>query len=367
MFSMNLQVTQISDKKDFDKYLSLVESFDVINPFYKILGASLDEHAFDELHYFTLLDSNETVLILMPFFLRRIPYLDQDQVYFDVISPYVYSGPLYNYNMSRGYLIRFWELVDTWYKTHHVVSEFMRFSLNHNHQFYSGTLVPSLSNVKGKLLDPETQWDLFKQKVRNNYRKGQGSGLQAKFYTQEAALEQLSLFYDIYLATMSRIDADSSYFYSYHYFKSILTLSDENAYIVLVYKDDVPISTELILIDGTTLYSFLGGTLADYFQYRPNDFLKIEVMRWAYGQGYEYYLLGGGRLDGDTLYQYKKSFFPDDEDAIYYTGRKIINQAQYDYLNNLLNTPVILDEPINGGSDNPHFFPAYRRFQLKKD
>ena len=37
-------------------------------------------------------------------------------------------------------------------------------------------------------------------------------------------------------------------------------------------------SGEIILIAGDTLYSYLGGTLSDYFKYRPNDFLKIEVM-----------------------------------------------------------------------------------------
>ena len=80
----------------------------------------------------------------MPFLLRKVPYKDQEETYYDVISPYGYSGPLFNKNMSRGYLILFWEAVDSWYQENHVVSEFVRFSLNHNYQKSCLLLIISL-------------------------------------------------------------------------------------------------------------------------------------------------------------------------------------------------------------------------------
>ncbi|GGK28908.1 hypothetical protein GCM10007962_23920 [Yeosuana aromativorans] len=363
---MKLLVNKISNEADFKHYLTLVESFDIINPFYKILGSNINEIIDDKLRYFTFLDKEGDILILMPFLLRKVPYKDHEVTYFDVVSPYGYSGPLYNEDMSRGYLILFWEAVDAWYKDNNVVSEFIRFSLNHNFQFYSGVLVPTLTNVKGKLIQEQAQWDRFKQKVRNNYRKSLEHNLEAKFLCKDITNSDIEIYYDIYIQTMNRIGAEDDYFYSLEYFKNIIQLSQGNFVVVLIYKGNIAISAELILIAGNTLYSYLGGTLADYFHCRPNDFLKIEVMKWAKSHNYKYYLLGGGRVDNDTLYQYKKSFFPYDKDVIYYTGRKIVNEAMYHKLDTIMNANVIVDGVESEEKpDKSNYFPAYRKYLNK--
>lgn len=359
---MTLKVNKILNEDDFNHYLKIIESFEIINPFYKILGSNLNKIIGEKLKYFSFVSDDGKVLILMPFLLRKIPNTDQKDTYFDVISPYGYSGPLFNNSMSRGYLILFWEAVDNWYKNNNVVSEFIRFSLNHNFQFYSGVLIPTLTNVNGKILKENEQWLNFKQKVRNNYRKSLEYNLTVKYLRQDITEEDINTYYNIYIETMNRIGADSLYFYSLEYFKNIIKLSSNNFVIVLVYKDAIAISAELILIAGDTLYSFLGGTKSDYFNCRPNDFLKIEVMKWAKKHHYQYYLLGGGRSDNDSLYQYKKTFFPNDKDIIYYTGRKIINQKIYDKLDEILNYDVVIDGVNNEfKTEKTNYFPIYRR------
>jgi len=366
---MKLHINNITNKEDFSTYLEVVSSFDVINPFYAIYGAALGDELFDALHYFTFSNDVGEVLVLMPFNLRKVPYQDGETTYYDVVSPYGYSGPLYNQDMSRGYLINFWEQVDIWYAKNNVVSEFMRFSLNNNHQFYSGILVPTLTNVKGRLKDPALHWQLFKQKVRNNYRKSKKGGLEAKFFTSDSVEhENIKSFFEIYTKTMSRIGADANYFHTLTYFKNLLELSQNNYVLVLIYKDAIPISGEIVLIAGDTLYSYLGGTLCNYFKYRPNDFLKIEVMTWAYNHQYKNYLLGGGRHDGDSLYQYKKTFFNKDIDITYYTGRKIINPEVYNQLDTLLNMTIdaATDTTVDQSEQGLEYFPAYRKFQLEK-
>jgi hypothetical protein len=365
---MKLVVNKILDKNDFNNYLKTVESFEVINPFYKILGADISNLSDNQLCYFTLFNDDEVLLILMPFLLRKIPYQIEEMPYYDVISPYGFSGPLFNDTISRGYLILFWEEVDAWYTKNNVVSEFIRFSLNHNHQFYSGLLVPTLKNVNGKILKKEKQWHVLKQKARNNYRKSLNNRLHIKVISNDITDLDISNFYSIYIHTMQRIDADVEYFYSIDYFKKIIALSKNNVAMAFVCKDNITISVELILIAGDTLYSFLGGTIAEAFNLRPNDFLKIEVMKWASVHGYKYYLLGGGRKDNDSLYQYKKSFFPNDKDLIYYTGRKIINKEIYNKLDKIRNSHVITEdiglEEIKK-EDKISFFPAYRKNVFK--
>ena len=156
---------------------------------------------------------------------------------------------------------------------------------------------------------------------------------------------------------MNRKNASKKYLYPLSYFKKLFKENIGKCAIVLIYKENIAISTELILLSNDTIYSFLGGTLEDYFHTRPNDFLKIEVMKWARKHNIKYYVLGGGIDDDDDLYKYKKSFFPNDKDVIFYTGNKIINKNIYSkLLNKKLKT--IKDETKENNYTN--YFPEYR-------
>jgi lipid II:glycine glycyltransferase (peptidoglycan interpeptide bridge formation enzyme) len=156
---------------------------------------------------------------------------------------------------------------------------------------------------------------------------------------------------------MTRNKAQKKYFFSCDYFQVFINKNAEHCALALIYKDGIPISTELVLLSDDTLYSHLGGTDASYFASRPNDFLKFEVMKWAMEQKKKYYILGGGREIGDDLYKYKKNYFPNDDDIIYYTGRKIILSEvskilnEYQKLNNF--------ELYSANVEND-YFPAYR-------
>ncbi|MCL5127868.1 GNAT family N-acetyltransferase [Algibacter sp. L4_22] len=357
---MNLVYSKIQSEQDLSVYLSKVSLFKEIYPFYKIISGYLKEQEKEQLCYFTL-EENGNVLILMPFILREINHKVAGETYFDVVSPYGYSGPLYDQNLSRAYLLEFWKLVDQWYQENDVVCEFIRFSLNNNYQFYSGKLVPTLSNVKGHIIqDEKKQWDAFKSKVRNNYRKAVSNGLRFEINQDSTSLKHVENFYQVYIKTMTRIGAAKEYFYSLDYFKNIIKRNSDNYALAFVYKDDVIISVELILILRTTLYSYLGGTLSDYFNYRPNDFLKIEVMNWARKEGHEYYVLGGGREDNDNLYHYKKTFFPNDSDVIFYTGRKVVNTQIYKALDVAFNGPKEKGK-VKSKTSSKVYFPIYRK------
>ena len=127
--------------------------------------------------------------------------------------------------------------------------------------------------------------------------------------------------------------------------------------IAVTYFEDKPISTELIIVNENVMHSFLGGTISDYFNLRPNDFLKIEIIKWGLQNNMNYYALGGGRKDEDSLYQYKKGFFPKDEDVIFYTGRKIINNTLYQKLMSKLTEDKALIK--NSIKDINVYFPLY--------
>jgi predicted N-acyltransferase len=278
--------------------------------------------------------------------------------YYDASSPYGYSGPLIGKEATDTCLKAFWSKVDQWYRENNVVTEFIRFSLKPNFIKYTGRLIPTLNNVAGLLSDFETIWENFKPKVRNNFRHSEKFNLETKIYHDEINSEIISIFYGIYLHTMTRHHASDIYFYEESYFQNLVLNNLDKCAIAIVYLEGKPISTELMLLDKDTIYSYLGGTDAEYFHVRPNDFLKISAIKWGLSHHMKNYILGGGRSDGDPLYKYKKSFFPKDDDLTYFTGRKVILKEVY--------LDLLGEEAMNIKNDNDlyaegSYFPLYRR------
>lgn len=350
--SYSFKCNTIKTKKDIEVYNSFLKTFNQDTIFYSY------EYIYqknEDLKYL-LLSKDNVPVALMPFSLSKSK---NSTDYYDISTPYGYSGPLFSLNISEACINLFWNKVDKWHKENNVITEFIRFNLTMNHKYYNGRLLSTLNNVKGKITDFESIWTSFKKKVRNNYRKSEQFNLKIIIHSKDISDETIQSFYDIYIKTMNRNEAAENYYYPISYFINLIKNRKENTLIALVFKDEIAISAELIIINNNVLYSYLGGTLSEYFQMRPNDFLKIEVIKWAITNNISYYILGGGRSNGDALYQYKKSFFPKDEDAIFYTGRKVINPNIYLKMVNDLN---IKSDDINDLiSDSNTFFPIYNK------
>lgn len=346
----NFVVNTLSTDQDVEQYRNLLEYFPK-NPTYSKELISFGKSHGEELMYFLLLDNGFPV-VLMPFLIRKIFINGNDTGLTDVSSPYGYSGPLFANNAEKGTIMHFWKQIDEWYKRNNVVAEFIRFNLQGNWKGYNGIIEPTLVTVCGKVLPEEEQWNNFKPKVRNNYRKSITYGLKSTIYHDNITLDIIKQFHEIYLGTMERNHANQQYFYELKYFVNLITNNPDMCAIMMIYMDGIPVSTELLLLTATTIISFLGGTVMEYFHTRPNDFLKIEVLRWAREKGYAYYSLGGGRENNDTLYQYKKNFFPMDEDPIFYTGRKIVDEKNYNHL--VKGCHYCVD------CNSENFFPLYR-------
>ena len=345
-----LTAYRLSTDKDIVKYKNFLQHFPK-HPFYNSDLLSFGKNDMEELMYFVMFYKGNPA-VLMPFFIRKIIFNEKETGYNDVSSPYGYSGPIFANTIGNELIFVFWTQIDEWYRNNNVVSEFIRFNLLENWKGYNGKIIPTLSNVRGKVLSEAEQWKNFKPKVRNNYRKSLSYGLKSKLYHYNITIEVIRQFHEIYTGTMERNNASAQYFYELDYLINLITNNPSTCAIIIIYKGEDPISAELLLLSDTTINSFLGGTVMDYFYTRPNDFLKIEVLKWAREKGYSYYFLGGGRENNDNLYLYKKSFFPLDVDLIFYTGRKIIDEGSY---NTLVN-----HNPYCVGCLHGNYFPLYR-------
>ncbi|MDG1572719.1 GNAT family N-acetyltransferase [Robiginitalea sp. M366] len=357
--SLSLEVLEIGTEEEArETYTQLLDAHWDANP-YACLPYMFHHHQDqNRLVAFQFLDRGGQTQVMMPMIIRPILEAAEGGPWFDAISPYGYSGPLIREGAPDYLVAAFWQRVDHWYRQQGVVSEFIRFNLYGNHRQYSGSLKPTLKNIYGKILpDQEEQWEHFVPKVRNNYRKAQQAGLTFHI-AQGAEIGEglIRTFHNLYTDTMDRNHASTMYFFSLAFFKHLVYYRPEKFAIAWVEKDGFTCSMELLILQNQNVHAFLGGTYSDYFQYRPNDFLRVELLKWASAAGFQHYVLGGGRHNDDGLYRHKKSMFPRDPDVMFYTGRKILMHDIYREL-----TQIHIQElEVEFEALDANYFPRYR-------
>lgn len=263
--------------------------------------------------------------------------------YFDFATPYGYGGWLLE---GEGDTAPLFAAYEEWCISHGIVSEFVRFQLTSNsRERYPGQVIQRTNNVVRALdCSMDQMWMDFEHKVRKNLKKAESAGLEICVDLQGTCLQE---FLRIYYSTMDRNDAKDSYYFNEEFFRQIGQMQGNFAYFHVLLHGMV-ISTELVLLGSDTMYSYLGGTDAEYFAYRPNDFLKYEIIGWGLEHGYKNFVLGGGYGKDDGIFRYKKSFAPHGI-IPFYTGQKVFDFEIYQKL-------VTLRKECN----ETDFFPQYR-------
>ncbi len=266
--------------------------------------------------------------------------------YYDLISPYGYGGFLGN--------IVDYDALNSTYNSycidHGYVCEFVRFELfTDYHRYYDGEVESRTHNVVRSLdISLEDMWMDFKQKVRKNVKRANENELEIKI---ENTGENLSDFLEIYYSTMDRSNAENEYYFSENFYLTLNEMKDNIMYFHVLHDQKV-ISTELVIYGAEHAYSYLGGTNREYFDLRPNDFLKYEIIKWAKEKGLKSFVLGGGYGSDDGIFQYKTCLAPRGV-VDFFIGRKIFDKEGYEKLVDLR------------AEDNPNcifsaFFPQYR-------
>lgn len=254
-----------------------------------------------------------------PHFVGQLP----ENTYFDFATPYGYGGWLIEGTDDRAPLYGAYQ---DWCKEHTIISEFVRFSLySDTREDYYGEVVPRTNNIVRTLdLTLDQMLMDFEHKVRKNLKKAEAAGLTIEINT---AGNRLADFLEIYYATMDRNDAEDTYYFKENFYQQINSLTGNYVYFHVMLEEKV-IATELVIMGSNTMYSYLGGTNGDYFEYRPNDFLKYYIIRWGLEHGYQRYVLGGGYGADDGIFRYKKSFAPDGI-VRFYTGQTVFKEETY--------------------------------------
>jgi lipid II:glycine glycyltransferase (peptidoglycan interpeptide bridge formation enzyme) len=251
---------------------------------------------------------------------------------------------------------QFWDRFDVWAEEARVVSSFARLSLFHEQRLpFRGGEEDSSANVIRTLdLSGAELWRDYAHKVRKNVAKANRSGLSVRF---DATGELLDSFEELYIATLDRRGAARSHYFSRVFFQRLVDRLTGQFLFCHVYRGSRVVSTELVLLSPSRMYSFLGGTAADAFDDRPNDLLKHAVIEWGMEHGKHAYVLGGGYHDGDGIFRYKRSFAPRGV-VPFRVGKRIYDPASY---NRLIEQRSGWEQG-QGRTWNPQpdYFPLYR-------
>jgi CelD/BcsL family acetyltransferase involved in cellulose biosynthesis len=283
----------------------------------------------------------------------------------DVISPYGYGGATLE---GRGADRQIAEeslkyALQSFFAQMNVVSEFVREDLFSEHLTprSDGEHLVQQQNVVVDLRIPMEERRLrYAPKVRKNVRRAEEAGLRVEFGNDESFLEP---FLCIYHETMARRHASDRFFLAR---KKVQLLHDSlqpagGLQYALVFLQERVVAAELLLLSTDTLYSFLGGTDADYFGLRPADLLKHKVITWGHLRGYACFVMGGGLKQGDGLFQFKRAFEP--RGLMDFCVRRVVwNREQYNLLV-ATREKWEIDESRTWRPE-PGFFPAYRAESL---
>ena len=173
---------------------------------------------------------------------------------------------------------------------------------------------------------PEIIMKNMDSKNRNMVRKA----AKSRGTIERRTIDQYQEFLPIYIETMEKDDADDYYFLGEEYFKAQLELKD-NACIFFAMFDGYPIAAAIMYYNNKFIHYHLAGTKTEYRKYAPSNLLLYETACWASGKGISKFHLGGGMVQDDNLFGFKKQFNKNGR-LPFVIGRTVFNQSTYDEL-----------------------------------
>ena len=344
-----VSIVTINEKEKWNKIVKSFINYDVF--YIAEYAEAFKLHGDGEPILFYYEDADTKAMnVIMKRDLADIEYFErkiEKNKYFDVTSPYGYGGFIIegkNYNkVNKAYR--------KYCKQNNIICEFVRFHLlEHYEKKYNGKIKKIKHNIIRTIdLNPEEMLMDFEHKVRKNIKKANKNGLEIQIDTEGKTIDE---FLNIYYQTMDSNDAKKDYYFTKEFFNILNTMKDNIVYFNVLYKGKI-ISTELVIYCNNNCYSYLGGTLNEYFDLRPNDFLKYEIIKWAYNKKIENFILGGGYgNEDDGIYRYKKSFAPKGIED-FYIGKQIFLPKKYKKMLDIRKKDEKFDK-------NTEFFPKYR-------
>lgn len=199
-------------------------------------------------------------------------------------------------------------------------------------------------------LDGDELWTThFQHACRKNINTALKNGVRVFESSTDAHLRE---FHRIYIDTMRRNSASSSYFFPLEFFVRLRDeLGGHCRFALAEYRDSIVAAT-LYLYDDDDVFSYLGGADAEFQHVRPTNLVIWETLRWARGAGKKRLILGGGHKPDDGIFRFKCTFSR--HRKAFHVFKRIHDESEYKHLDWLCRK----HNAMNG--DLIEYFPSYR-------
>jgi len=294
--------------------------------------------------------------ILHPFLKRAV---DASGEWFDIASPYGYSGPL-AYISDPGLEGEIWkgflEEFRSYCNREKIVSEFVRlhpYLKNHLPlEKYSHNDLEIKRRQEVVYIDLKQNEAAIKKGMdkgnKSSLAKARRSGIEI---TRSKAKDEIEAYCRLYLETMKRNNAGQAYFFSLSFFNDLFNLMGDSIELFCARYNNRIIAASAFIFKGDFCHYFLSGSDSEFLGLCPNNLLIYEAISWAKGMGFKLLNLGGGNRLGDRLFSFKSSF--SNNHAPFYTYSRIHQEDIYEMLSNDRRRTI-------AGDLKKDYFPAYR-------
>lgn len=305
-------------------------------------------------------------IIIYPFFLRRIDSLaivespEAWDGYYDIVSPYGYSGPLARTvdgtaDGARRLFARFLDAFHAHCVEHRIVCEFARLHpLFRNHL---GLIHTRGLERHGEVVTIDLQqseeaiWQGFSKENRKKIARALAHGITVR---QVPVSEGIEEFTRLYHETMHRVRAREWYFFPENWLNDLHVRLSGNLSMFLAFAGENIVAGASVFHVNGLVNNFLSASDANHAHLSPNNLLFREIIRWARGQGYRWYNLGGGHRPGDGIMRFKLNFAR--QTADFYVYKKVHLREAFDRLVQEWQRAM----PTKVKASDTSFFPLYR-------
>lgn len=251
-------------------------------------------------------------IALYPFLRNSINALgyELEEDYYDIQGAPGYNGIL-STTEDRRFLQRYRENFNGWCAENNIIAEFSRCNpVTGNHRRLPAAAIFEANISIIVTLQPEEEIFInYDRSRRKKIRKAEREGLSVQVFTGESiAEEMLKAFAGIYSDTMDRNKADPEYRHDLHFFRTAAESMRSQLLFFFTMYQNAPVSALAVVAGSAAAYSWLGGTLSEYYPLRPNDILMDRIIDHLRGKGLQHYCLGGGLTPGDSIFGFKRSF-----------------------------------------------------------
>lgn len=311
--------------KNWDSYLA---SFDVENrdiyfteryvKLYESTGACAEAFVFKD---------GERVY-LFPYIRREISI--SAGVYSDFETPYGYGGPLSN-SRDRNFIEAAFKEFCVLAKENNIIAGFIRFHPLLKNQALAGKGCDVLFDRKTVAIDlRDSEEEIWNNHVhshhRTSIRKAEKSGLR---FVADEGLTRMDEFIEIYNKMLDNLNSEDFYRFNSGYYESIKKSLGKDSFLGLICLGDKIISAILFFLYGIYGHAHLGGSLAEYFDYCPNNFLFFKSALYLKSRGAKFFHFGGGTdsSEDNSLYRFKRRLSRNEFD--FYIGKIVLNAEVY--------------------------------------